>query len=202
MIFLDNFRPNDDPTEENEEKSGLYEVYIPDENGDFQYLSPYADGDKYPDSAVAVPVESTVDEVEYFGAGQKFANVIGSSQDKRHEGTSWIDVYKKHAGPLFARSCCTDGQFYGWHEKPLPRCEGGNNVLGGHIIKGTAAGRVGAGGRGLYILPICHKHNTCSCGYEVGTGFYMMTRYRVPALKLKNYLRGERVRAAIAELTD
>lgn len=203
MIFLNNFRSDENGANAvaAENLSGLYEVYIPDEKGDYSYHGPYADGGKYPDGAIAIPVESTVERIENFKADQEFANVIGSSRDKRHEGTSWIDVYNRRVNPIFGTSCCTDGRFYGWHGAP-PACEGRNHVLGGHIIKGTAARQVGVDGQGVYILPICHKHNTSSCGGGTGTGFYMKTSRIIPALKLTNYLRGERVRAAIAEAAE
>lgn len=80
---------------------------------------------------------------------EAFANVIGSTNDPKIAGLTWIQLWSTHFG--FTPVACTSFQFNGFG------C--GSYLLGGHVIGGKLAKNVAKGSNSVWILPICTQHN-------------------------------------------
>jgi hypothetical protein len=83
-----------------------------------------------------------------FAKSDNFANVIGSTGDKKIAGKSWLQLWQMQFGQ--AQTCAS------LDYKKFP-CEGG--LVGGHVIIGTKAKKVTYGANDVYIIPICTDHN-------------------------------------------
>ena len=83
-----------------------------------------------------------------FAATDNFANVIGSTGDKRIAGLSWLQLWQKQFGQ--AQTCAS------LYYQNFP-CSGW--LVGGHVLLGKVATNVPHGANYVYIIPICTSHN-------------------------------------------
>lgn len=79
--------------------------------------------------------------------GQKFANVIGSTNDPDF-GKSWLMLWRNTFGPV---EMCTS------HEYQEYKCS--NRLVGGHCILGDHSQIIHPGSNYVFIAPICIQHN-------------------------------------------
>lgn len=103
--------------------------------------------------------------------GEAFANVIGSTNDPKIAGLSWIQLWANQFGTYPV--VCTSYQSNGFN------C--GNSLVGGHVIGGTHASIVPQGSNSVWILPICIQHNN-------NDNVYMQALKYLKGIWLKNYL--------------
>lgn len=103
----------------------------------------------------------------YFGPADNFANVIGSTGDKKIAGLSWLQLWQKQFGQ--AHTCAS------LYYKNFP-CSGG--LVGGHVILGKQAKAVAHGSNSVYIIPICTAHNNNDNVYmaplQINKGVWLM----------------------------
>lgn len=80
---------------------------------------------------------------------EAFANVIGSTNDPKIAGLSWIQLWANQYNvyPVI----CTSYHSHGFG------C--GNSLVGGHVIGGTVAKKIAKGSNSVWIFPICIQHN-------------------------------------------
>jgi len=104
-----------------------------------------------------------------FKWNENFANVIGSTGDKKIAGLSWLQLWEKQFGQ--AKNCASlDYNNF--------NCHGG--LVGGHVISGTKATIVPHGVNYVYIIPICTAHNNDDNVYMAAIEIYK-------GIWLKNY---------------
>nr|WP_315030091.1 hypothetical protein [uncultured Chryseobacterium sp.] len=84
-----------------------------------------------------------------FSKNENFANVIGSTNDPKIAGKSWLKLWSDQFGGY--PSNCTSLNY-----SPVT-CN--SNLVGGHVIKGKKAQKVATGSNSVYIMPICSAHN-------------------------------------------
>lgn len=123
---------------------GVYDPDIPDE--------------EYPDGMIAVPLESVAGKMEMLKAGTSVWNVIGSKNDPKVNGKSWIKLWEDevikqmHIQPNTG-ICYVQGSA-GITCNTL--------IYGGHMVKSAEDVRPVHGhdsdGK-IYIIPICNAHN-------------------------------------------
>lgn len=103
--------------------------------------------------------------------GEAFANVIGSTNDPKIAGLTWIQLWANQFGtyPII----CTSYQSNGFG------C--GSSLVGGHVISGMQAKTVPKGSNSVWILPICVQHNNDDNVYMQGLKY-------LNGIWLKNYL--------------
>ena len=102
---------------------------------------------------------------------EAFANVIGSSQDPKIGGMSWIRLWEQQYG--VTATICTSYQFKGFP------CN--YPILGGHVISGQHAETVHPGSNSVWIFPICQQHNN-------NDNVYMAALRYLNGIWLKNYM--------------
>lgn len=142
---------------------------------------------KYDDEFYVLPVGSVFSGVETWDSGKKFANVIGSTQDYKICGLSWLTLYeiviKILQDPRYkVRGCCTDGKYYVSPSYTSYGCNG--TIIGGHVLPGDTADSRNPG-QFVYLLPICARHNTAGTH---GTGYYMQLASQTYAVRLYYYV--------------
>jgi hypothetical protein len=103
--------------------------------------------------------------------GEAFANVIGSTNDPKIGGSSWIKLWETQFNTTAV--ICTSNQFNGF------AC--GSTFVGGHVIAGTQAKTVAMGSNSVWIFPICVAHNK-------NDNVYMEALMYLEGIWLKNYL--------------
>lgn len=168
-------------------------VYKPAEDGKgyvFSELWDIRPETEYPDDHIIVPVRSVYVDKFNYQANDTFANIIDSTNDHCPD-KSWIQllISKK----IDCSQCATDGYFYDSRDHSGKtyfkdyHCGGG--IKGGHIINAFSASPV-AKGSYVYMMPICHNHNSCCTDNtgRNGSGFFMMPRSRGQGIRLKGYL--------------
>lgn len=150
---------------------------------------------------ITLPLKSIVNpNPVLLPTGTTFANVIGSSHDKRHEGASWIDLLVRYAGydPNNLFCCAQANSFYYSSIQPdtlVPNltCSGGH-IVGGHIVLGRFAREMSQNAPGVFLLPICQHHNIIRVDdisnpeHNTGAGFFMKLNAPHNALILNFYL--------------
>lgn len=138
-------------------------------NGEF--LGLHEPGQTYGPGDVAVTVESVFGGEVTLNYAEQFANVIGSTNDPKIAGLSWIQLWANQFGvyPVV----CTSYQSNGFP------C--GNALVGGHVIAGNKAKYVAAGSNAVWIFPICVQHNN-------NDNVYMEALMYLKGIWLKNYL--------------
>ena len=181
-----------DLTYEQEHNNKL--VYQRDETDPGRYLfAGFWDPEEdYPDDQLVVPLRSVFGGTAQYLNNQVFANIIGSTGDPRHGYTSWLDIFRQNGVPC--GNCVTDGYFYAPYDRSGRtyfvdyRCGGG--MKGGHVVDDFNNASPAAGSR-VYLIPICHNHNSCCTDVtgRNGSGFFMMPRTAGTAVVLNNYLR-------------
>lgn len=157
---------------------------------------------EYPDDHVIVPLRSVYDGLSReYNAETAFVNVLGSSKDPRpSDVTSWIDLITSKLSGYITNTCCAqrDKNYDIRTDNKIDmKCtNGGFDVVGGHVLIGTKIPKhVGEGGK-VWLLPICHAHNT---GAESGGGYYMKLGRVMKAVGLKDYLKRSQVETALAK---
>jgi hypothetical protein len=145
-----------------------------------QLLAVYRDGtfhgfygqiDDYGPGDVVQTIESTFGGTVQFNAGENFANVIGSSNDPKISGKTWVNLWADQFGVY--PNICTSFKYLGFG------C--GSTIYGGHIVTGQVAKAMPAGSNAVYILPICVQHNN-------DDNVYMAALQYQAGIWLKNYL--------------
>jgi len=91
-------------------------------------------------------VQSRFKGTTRFPKNAAFANVIGSTNDPRVGGLSWIGLWRREFGN---ENVCSSLNF-------MANC--GPALVGGHVIMGTVAKTMPAGST-VFIIPICKAHN-------------------------------------------
>jgi hypothetical protein len=119
---------------------------------------------------VVQTIESTFGGEVSFSQNEPFANVIGSDDDPKIGGLSWVRLWAGQFG--YYPNVCTSYQFKGFG------C--GDTILGGHVITGQTARVVAAGSNSVFIMPICQQHNN-------DDNVYMAALTNVKGIWLKNY---------------
>lgn len=169
-------------------------VYKPSEDGEgyvFSELWDVRPEKEYPDDHIIVPVRSVYVGPAPYEDNDVFANVIGSDPDPC-PSSSWIQLFRDHG--IACDQCATDGTFYDSRD-PSGRtyftdyhCGGG--IKGGHVINATAASSLRPNSY-VYLLPICHNHNSCCTDNtgRNGSGFFMMPESAGTAILLSGYLK-------------
>lgn len=169
-------------------------VYKKSESDDAKYIffelwNPARD---YSEDYIIVPLRSSFGGVEKYDSGQLFSNIIGSTYDPHPKGYSgpWIDLLK--AKGINCDKCVTDGYFY----KPSDHSGGtyftdykcDTTMVGGHVLE-SFNNESPAEGSTVYLVPICHNHNSCTTDTsgKNGSGFYMITKSSGKAIVLENY---------------
>ena len=138
---------------------------------DGQFLGLHEPGREYGPLDEVYSVESVFGGEVFLNYGEAFANVIGSTNDPKIAGLTWIQLWANQFNtyPVI----CTSYQFNGFG------C--GNSLLGGHVIGGTQATVVPQGSNSVWILPICIQHNNTNAGYMEALKY-------LTGIWLKNYL--------------
>lgn len=140
-------------------------------DGVFQGL--YEPGAELGPGDEVVTIESVWGGTVHFSAGEAFANVIGSTNDPKIAGKTWINLWADQFGVY--PSICTSYHFNGFN------C--GTSFVGGHIITGTVARTMPKGSDSVYIMPICRPHNN-------DDNVYMEALQYQDGIWLKDYLGG------------
>lgn len=177
-----------EPTEEGKklaaDNSGggeLYALYAEDKDGRFVF-SGIIDRTKhsgyFKSRAVAVPLESTIGEPEFFSAGTTVYNVIGSSKDKGNWVKVWENAMLSGGYAPNTRQCYVAGSGKIGCTQPGPR-----SIVGGHVVKNSTETEPKEGADFVYTLPICKAHNYYR-NFDA-----MQTCMAVWALSLKKYLK-------------
>lgn len=151
----------------------------------------YEKGGEYGDDCIVVPLQSTYIGTDFFGVGEIFKNVIGSTGDSKPVGKSisWIDlwrcIYLVKENEMPPKNCCTDGNVYEQSDV-IVRSLGCNVISdmddylqGGHVVKGNDS-TIPKQGATVYIAPICISHNN-----GVAVNQYMKTRQQTFVVKLR-----------------
>ncbi|KAI0710817.1 hypothetical protein C8Q76DRAFT_738832 [Earliella scabrosa] len=119
---------------------------------------------------------SRFDRPMTFAQDEQFANVIGSSGDRRVDHLAWLKLWERTF-----QTKPTKCSSYGYPESrtgtPFP-CS--DRLVGGHVVMGTKAKWVPPGSNEVYIIPICQRHNNNN---EV----HMAAITERRAVKLKDY---------------
>jgi len=116
-----------------------------------------------------------------FKSGTDFANVIGSSDDPKVDGSSWKALWKAKFPTENGDQCASAG----WASGGKFDCSANKdtNYVGGHVIFGQKASAVAAGANNtVYIIPICKGHNN-------NNNVYMNPITLKSAVALNNYFR-------------
>lgn len=140
-------------------------------DGMFQGL--YEPGTELGPQDEVVTIESVWGGTVHFSVGEAFANVIGSTNDPRIAGKTWINLWADQFGVY--PNICTSYHFNGFN------C--GTSFVGGHIITGTTAHTMPKGSDSVYIMPICRPHNN-------DDNVYMEALEYQDGIWLKDYLGG------------
>ncbi|WP_157825387.1 hypothetical protein [Rahnella sp. AA] len=90
-------------------------------------------------------VSSTFNKTVVWNKGQKFWNVIGSTNDPKIDNQSWIAVYRAKCGIDPGKNSATGAT-----------CS--QNALGGHVVK-NGQSQSPAKNSSVYIIPICTSEN-------------------------------------------
>ncbi|KAH7108441.1 hypothetical protein BKA62DRAFT_22641 [Auriculariales sp. MPI-PUGE-AT-0066] len=117
-----------------------------------------------------------------FPTGTQFANVLGSTPDKKVKGKSWIALWNATFGPPAAAQCSSLGYPKDSAGNPFACNAGAANQVGGHVILGTTAQTRPPGSNDVRIIPICKKHNNVNYTRDM----LPVTEHR--AVVLTNYL--------------
>jgi hypothetical protein len=145
-----------------------------------QFLTVYRDGEfqgfhepgrEYGPRDVVRTLESVFGGEVTLKYGENFANVIGSTDDPKIAGLTWLQLWVKQfdTSPVV----CTSYHFNGFS------C--GNSFVGGHVIAGTKAKAVAKGSDSVWIFPICIQHNNDDAAYMEALKYFK-------GIWLKNYL--------------
>ncbi|ASK28741.1 hypothetical protein CEY12_00815 [Chryseobacterium sp. T16E-39] len=106
-----------------------------------------------------------------FNKNENFANVIGSTNDPKIAGKSWLKLWCDQFG-IYPVSCSS------LNYSPVT-CN--TSLVGGHVILGKKAQTVPKGSNSVYIMPICTAHNN-------NNNVYMAAIVYQKGIWLKNYL--------------
>lgn len=181
-------------------------VYETTDDGEGYVFSGIYDPEiEYRDNSIIVPLNSVFLKTDNWLQGTEFANVLGSSNDKGHyhgKSKSWKEIYQALKLPWMPYE---DGKFYDSvydYELTDPEftCSiGPNDPYGGHVVKGTTPKRLPAGiNVEVYIVPICHSHNSKCVNHSSatpgqGNGFYMKMKNSQKVVLMTSYLSEEEV---------
>ncbi|PKE28087.1 hypothetical protein CWS43_23470 [Rahnella sp. AA] len=91
-------------------------------------------------------IRSTYKNITTWNNGQKFWNVIGSTDDPKIDGKSWIAVYREKCGINPGNMSATGAV-----------CS--KNALGGHVVK-DGQSQYPEKNSTVYIVPICSGENS------------------------------------------
>ena len=168
---------------------------------------------------IILPLRSTYKGTFSYTTGDCFANVLKSTpdpepykpvdpqnHDKHVQYTTWKELLADKLGMEEEDLCCVMQNCYyvtgeGAKEvdsfcddKDDEGCIIKGKVVGGHVIKGMEAYKVGEG-NDVYLLPICHRHNFySSITGKVGAGYYMKPRGNGTGAVLTGYLEKEQIK--------
>jgi len=165
------------PAISNEHAANLLLVY---ENGWFK--EPFDPNKQYGPNARVHTIGSTWNGLITLDADENFANVIGSTDDPKIDGMSWIALWESEYGTA---TICTSYEYKGFS------CT--DDLIGGHSILGTKATEVKKGSDKVFIMPICKQHNG-------DDSVYMAAIKYTKGISLKNYLEGGLTVDAVMEL--
>lgn len=97
------------------------------------------------ESPNSIVPKSTFKNTTVWNSGQKFWNVIGSTDDPKIDHSSWIAIYRDKCGTYPGKLSATGTM-----------CP--HNALGGHVVK-DGQSQYPAKNSAVYILPICTSEN-------------------------------------------
>jgi hypothetical protein len=125
-------------------------------------------------------IDSTGYGVTQLSSNQAFANVIGSTNDPKIGGSSWIALWTSQFG---ANRGCTSYNIAGIPGGGVTNflCTTGNLVYGGHVLLGQFSESLHTGSNVVMIIPICPAHNN-------DDSVYMEAIRTNKAITLQNYL--------------
>lgn len=103
---------------------------------------------------VQFQVDSTYVGTVTWKANATFANVIGSTDDPKIDGQSWIELWANKCNSGKDTDKCSSYNYASGD--PNWKCS--STILGGHVITGTTAKKMNKGDT-VYIYPICKPHN-------------------------------------------
>ncbi|PWN69439.1 hypothetical protein C1631_015425 [Chryseobacterium phosphatilyticum] len=130
----------------------------------------YNPQEHYGDEFVVKSIYSVWGGEVTFSKNENFANVIGSTNDPKIAGKSWLQLWSDQYG---YPSCCTSLNY-----SPVI-CT--SSLVGGHVILGKKAQKVATGSNSVYIMPICKAHNN-------NDNVYMAAIIYQKGVWLKNYM--------------
>lgn len=119
----------------------------------------YRPGEPLDEGDEVISVESVFGGTVKFNYAEAFANVIGSTDDPKINGLSWIALWSDEFGT--PPQCTSLGFPSNFPCTPV----GFTSPLGGHVITGTKAKEVLWGVDKVYIMPICSAHNNDDNNY-------------------------------------
>jgi hypothetical protein len=90
-----------------------------------------------------------------------FANVIGSTDDPKVDGLSWITLWADKCNGGSGTDTCSSHNYYSVNSDW--KCQT-SDFVGGHVITGTTAKSMSKGST-VYIFPICKRHNGSDPNY-------------------------------------
>jgi hypothetical protein len=160
-----------------------------EEEGKYSFNSLWEPEHEYSDEYLIVPLRSVFDSIFDYQQNWVFANIVGSSGDPKHSYESWKALLENHG--VDCSNCATDEKFYiSSNDMVDPSKHCGGIILGGHVVLGRKNESPPKGST-VYLIPICHNHNSCSTagGSGPGTGFYMKTRTNGKAICLRSYFQ-------------
>ncbi|MFN8243269.1 MAG: hypothetical protein U0X40_04360 [Ferruginibacter sp.] len=149
------------------EKDLFEKLHIVYQNG--QFLELFNPSKTYGPEHTVVNILSVWGGEIYLHKYENFANVIGSTGDKKIAGLSWLQLWQNQFGQ--AHTCASLDYLN------FP-CYGG--LVGGHVILGKQARWVPYGANYVFIIPICTAHNN-------DDNVYMAAVQIGKGIALKNY---------------
>jgi hypothetical protein len=140
----------------------------------------FFDPDKeYGSDHVLRSLESTWFGTLTMAANVQFANIIGSTNDPKINGMSWLSLWSSQFG---ACAACTSYNTAGYPGSPPGafNCTPSGRLYGGHTLFGAYAASEPRGSNNVMIIPICPAHNN-------DDNVYMVDVSQRQAILLYNY---------------
>mmetsp|Transcript_21506 Transcript_21506/g.33426 ORF Transcript_21506/g.33426 Transcript_21506/m.33426 type:complete len:385 (-) Transcript_21506:31-1185(-) len=110
------------------------------------------------DDVLEMAILSTFQECETWKKGTSVVNVIGSTNDPKNDGKTWLNLWKLKTNNntvVYKKGHKDCSSFVSGY------CDesGNGNLIGGHVVQGEKAVKLEKGAD-VWILPICSKHNS------------------------------------------
>lgn len=170
------------------------------ENGTWEFAG-FWNGNKTEElRRMIVPVQSVYGGWVDVNPETDFVNVVGSSSDPIPLlENSWIALLRNiyaHIGYNYDGTCCAGNRIFtlragsAFDNLVELNCHG--NIVGGHVLINQKQNVIAYPNSTVYLLPICNCHNIYRVGNgSAGTGFFMRTDRRLPAIQLDAFLHDD-----------